>query len=76
MALFPHLIPVWGNTWQKLQPKYTDFYLFCIFRLSDSRVAIPFVLAAVALLGSNPVSPSVIRLGLLRDTWGRLYYSG
>ena len=65
LALFPHLFPLWVNTWQKLQPKYTDFYLFCIFLYFDSRVTTLFVLAVVALLGSNPTSIRVIRLGLL-----------
>jgi hypothetical protein len=53
-----------GNTWQRFQPKYTDFYLFCIFLYFDSRAAIPFIQAVAAVLGSNPTSIRVIRLGL------------
>jgi hypothetical protein len=67
LASFTLPIPHVENKWQKLPPKYTDFYLFCIFRFTDLRVTTLFVLAVVAVLGNNPASPSVIRLGLLRE---------
>ena len=56
-----------GNKWENIPPKYTDFYLFCIFRFTDLRVTFPFVLAGTAILGGHPILLQVIRLGLMSE---------